>query len=201
LWSKPDLDVADEIVDLNYDPVWVHIAARGPDQVKHEMLKEPTRAWLWFHLLERWPQSPAGRRGKLIPFSRLEVEVMDKVRPSSVALQFVERINQGDLEGIASLTSEEYTFTDTAGRVYFFRGKDAIKRSWDEYLSAYPDYKIHVHQVLIGGNGVAIIGKTSGSHVPPEIEEEETVLWVAQVLDGLVSEWRIYSDEEYAQLS
>lgn len=37
LWSKPDLDVADEIVDPDYDPDWIHIDAKGPDQVKHEI--------------------------------------------------------------------------------------------------------------------------------------------------------------------
>jgi predicted ester cyclase len=37
MWSKPDLDVADEIVDKNYDPDWVHIDAVGPTQIKHEI--------------------------------------------------------------------------------------------------------------------------------------------------------------------
>ena len=37
MWSKPDLDVADEIVDKDYDPEWVHIDAVGPDQIKHEI--------------------------------------------------------------------------------------------------------------------------------------------------------------------
>jgi hypothetical protein len=37
MWSKPDLDVADEIVSPEYDPDWVHIPAKGPDQVKHEI--------------------------------------------------------------------------------------------------------------------------------------------------------------------
>jgi hypothetical protein len=37
MWSKPDLDVADEIVDKNYDPDWVHIDAVGPAQIKHEI--------------------------------------------------------------------------------------------------------------------------------------------------------------------
>ena len=36
MWSKPDLDVADEIVDKDYDPDWVHIDAVGPAQIKHE---------------------------------------------------------------------------------------------------------------------------------------------------------------------
>jgi predicted ester cyclase len=37
LWSKPDLDVADEIVDPAYAPDWVQIDAKGPDQIKHEI--------------------------------------------------------------------------------------------------------------------------------------------------------------------
>ncbi len=37
MWSKPDLSVADEIIDENYDPEWVSIDKVGPDQVKHEI--------------------------------------------------------------------------------------------------------------------------------------------------------------------
>jgi len=37
MWSKPDLDIADEIVDKDYDPDWVHIDAVGPAQIKHEI--------------------------------------------------------------------------------------------------------------------------------------------------------------------
>jgi predicted ester cyclase len=37
MWSKPDLDVADELVDKDYDPDWVHIDAVGPAQIKHEI--------------------------------------------------------------------------------------------------------------------------------------------------------------------
>lgn len=46
---------------------------------------------------------------------------------------------------------------------------------------------------------MAIIGKTTGSHVPPEVEEKETVLWTAEIRNGLVAEWRIYSDIEEAK--
>ena len=53
----------------------------------------------------------------------------------------------------------------------------------------------------VKGDGVAIIGKTTGSHLPPEVEERETLLWTAEVHEGLVSEWRIYSDEEEVRKS
>jgi predicted enzyme related to lactoylglutathione lyase len=37
MWSKPDLDLADELVDLSYDPEWVGIEAKGPEQIKREI--------------------------------------------------------------------------------------------------------------------------------------------------------------------
>jgi ketosteroid isomerase-like protein len=116
-------------------------------------------------------------------------------RNRRVALEYVSCINAADSAGVAALTAEEFTFTDTQGRVYVFRGEEEVKRCWAEYFTPYPDYRIHVHKVLSGGNGVAIIGMTSGSHVAPEIEERETILWVAEMRDGLVAEWRIYSSE------
>jgi predicted ester cyclase len=37
MWSKPDFDLADKIIDEQYDPEWVSIDKVGPDQVKHEI--------------------------------------------------------------------------------------------------------------------------------------------------------------------
>ena len=121
-----------------------------------------------------------------------ELDLSVEVGAKSVALKFVEVINVGDSQALTMLQTEDFTFIDMAGDV--FRGRDG----WEGYFSAYPKYKIHVQHVLTSGNGVAIIGKTTGSHVPPEVEENETVLWTAEVRDGLVAEWRIYPDIEEA---
>jgi len=37
LWSMPDLEIAYEIIAADYDPDWVQIPVKGPDQVKHEI--------------------------------------------------------------------------------------------------------------------------------------------------------------------
>ena len=37
MWSKPDPDIADEIVDPDYAPAWVHIDKKGPAQIQHEI--------------------------------------------------------------------------------------------------------------------------------------------------------------------
>jgi ketosteroid isomerase-like protein len=120
-----------------------------------------------------------------------KVDNLDNAK--SIALKFVEVINTGDPEGLIKLQTEDFALIDMAGDVY--RGRDG----WQDYFSAYPKYKIHVQHVLISGDGVAIIGKTTGSHVPPEVEAKETVLWTAEIKHGLVAEWRIYSDIQEAK--
>jgi hypothetical protein len=37
MWSKPEPDLADQLVAPDYDPDSVQIPAKGPDQVKHEI--------------------------------------------------------------------------------------------------------------------------------------------------------------------
>ena len=37
MWSKPDYDLADKLVDPIYKPDWVQIEKTGPDQIKHEI--------------------------------------------------------------------------------------------------------------------------------------------------------------------
>ena len=102
-------------------------------------------------------------------------------------------INAGDSEELIKLQTEGFTLIDMAGDVY--RGRDG----WQGYFSAYPKYNIHVQYGLTSGNGVAIIGKTTGSQVPPEVQEKETAPCAAEIRDGLVAEWRIYSDIEKAK--
>ena len=115
-----------------------------------------------------------------------ELKKIEKLK--SVALKFVEAINHGDSKALIKLQTEDFTLVDAEGGV--FRGRDG----WEGYFTDYPKYKIHIEKVLTGGSCVAIIGKTAGSQVPPEIEAKETVLWTAEIRDGLVAEWRLYTD-------
>ncbi len=118
--------------------------------------------------------------------SKPETDEVEAVK--SVALKFIEAINNGDSKALIKLQTEDFTLIDAEGDV--FRGRDG----WEDYFSAFPQYRIHIKNVLAGGNDVAIIGKTTGSQVSPEVEDRETVLWTAEIRDGLVAEWRLYTD-------
>jgi hypothetical protein len=115
--------------------------------------------------------------------------------PTAIVRTFIEYVNEADPEGMASLLAEDVAFTDVQGRVFW--EKDFMA----DYVLNYPGYKILVQHILQGAQGAAIVGRTAHSHVPPEIEEREMLVWTAEVRDGLITEWRIYSGEAYADRS
>ena len=102
------------------------------------------------------------------------------------ALNFVDCINSCDPDALMRLMTEDFTFIDVSGQVH--HGKER----WD-YFERYPEYQIHIQQILTGGSGVAIIGTTTGSHIPPETEKHETLIWTAEIRGEQVAVWRIYS--------
>ena len=117
------------------------------------------------------------------------------MEPEEVALTFVDRINAGDVEGLMELETEDFAFVDVDGTVE--RGRETMRAGWSGYFSDFPDYKIHLANVVTYGNLVIMIGRTTGSQIPPEIEAEETVIWTALVEGDRLSEWRIlYADTD-----
>ena len=120
---------------------------------------------------------------------------MKNMSPHTLVTDFIAYVNQGDIDKVNSYISPEIIFTDIQGRVYY------EPEFMENYLRSFPNYKIHINHVLQGGDGVAVIGHTSGSHVSPDIEENEVLIWTAELRDGLITEWRIYSSEGYADSS
>lgn len=120
---------------------------------------------------------------------------MDNKSPRTVVTEFIECVNNGDVRGLNSHISDGIVFTDIQGRVYL------EPEFMENYVKAYPNYRIHVQHILQGGDGVAVIGSTSGSHVSPGIEENEILIWTADIKKDLISTWRIYSTEGFASES
>jgi ketosteroid isomerase-like protein len=111
----------------------------------------------------------------------------------STVIRFIECINAGDSRKLVTLQTEGFTLIDMEGE------KSVGRDGWESYFSDYPDYRIHVEKFLLSGDSVAVVGKTTGSHVDSRVEVLETVLWVAEVREGLVAYWRIYSDFDEAK--
>lgn len=119
---------------------------------------------------------------------------MANMNSEKIALSFVEKINAQDADGLSKLMTDDFRFIDYEGNIN--EGREMMRKGFASYFSSYPKYKIIVEKICQSGNDVAIIGKTTGSHAPPEIEAKWTLIWIAKIENGLVAEWRIYSDIE-----
>jgi ketosteroid isomerase-like protein len=122
---------------------------------------------------------------------------MNKTASEKIALKFVECINNQDLDGLVALMTEDITMVAYEDKPEV--GLELLREGFRGYFSDYPEYKIHISKVTRSGNDIAMTGKTTGSHIPPEIEAQETVIWVAKIKDNLVSEWLIFSDLDHLQ--
>jgi hypothetical protein len=119
---------------------------------------------------------------------------MGELSPVGVALNFVELINQRDLDGLMGLMTVDHTFIDLGGDVH--PGKDVQRRNWGMYFEAYPTYMIYIKEIYLVDDMVILVGRTTGSHVdlPREIEILDTVIWRAKVSGSKIAEWRIFED-------
>ncbi len=103
MWSKPDLSIADEIIDPKYNPSWIHIDKVGPAQIKHEISHfrtifpdliyeiveikgEENKVWIRYnahgtHLEKGWGFAPTGKKalfeGTIILYINPEGKIID----------------------------------------------------------------------------------------------------------------------------
>jgi len=76
-------------------------------------------------------------------------------------LEFVERINAHDVDGILDLMSDDYRFINSAGDT--FRGKAFMRATWRAQFVQYPDFQIRIDHVLADGGAVGLFGMASGT--------------------------------------
>ena len=116
-----------------------------------------------------------------------------------VALAFVDMINRHDVDGLVAMLTEDHCFVDGLGQVV--RGREQVKKGWVAYFGWFPDYSIQVDDILSKGNVVGLFGTAQGTYsvngeLLPRNHWEVPAAWKAVVLDGCVSEWRVYADNE-----
>lgn len=111
------------------------------------------------------------------------------------AIQFVERINRQDLAGLLELLTEDYTFIAIDG-TQDLTGREQAEEGWRGYFELCPEYMIHLGEIYETPELVALVGRTTGSHLrqPRQEEFRETIIWTAKVCDGHVAQWRIWHD-------
>lgn len=119
--------------------------------------------------------------------------------PGEVAFRFIDRINAGDVNGLVNLMTDDHRFVDSGGDV--LHGRAAMREAWGRYFAMVPDYRIEVEEVFTSGAVVALTGTASGTYsrdgsLRPEDAWSTPAAFRAHVAAGLISEWRVYADNE-----
>ena len=114
-------------------------------------------------------------------------------------LEFLERINQRDVDKLAELMTEDHAFIDSLGQSV--RGREKMRAGWRSYYVFCPDYWVSHEEIFGNGNHVAVFGSAGGTiavhgKLAPENRWRTPAAWLAVVEKGLVKEWRVYADNK-----
>ena len=112
-------------------------------------------------------------------------------------LEFVERINAHDVDGILGLMSEDYRFINSAGDT--FRGKAFMRATWRAHFVQYPDFQIRVDRVLADDEAVGLFGMAQGTlnsdgQILEENHWEVPAAFLGIARDGKMLHWQVFSD-------
>ncbi len=119
--------------------------------------------------------------------------------PVDVVLEFEGRINSRNADAIVDLLTPDSVFVDSLGsRV---QGLERLHAAWKAYFKMVPDYRISHDEIFQRGGDVAMFGAARGTFSPDGSIRKENfwtapAAWLAQVKDGKVSSWQVFSDNE-----
>ena len=103
---------------------------------------------------------------------------------------FNNAINEGNVELLSSLMTEDHIFIDRKGEID--RGKESMTKGWIDFFNQFPEYKNYFNRVESRNNLVILIGYAKWS----KNSSEDHAIWTAKIEDDLVAEWRIYENTE-----
>jgi ketosteroid isomerase-like protein len=107
-------------------------------------------------------------------------------------LEFLNRINQGDVDKLAELMTEDHVFVDSLGNQV--RGREKMRGGWRGYFTMCPDYWVSHEEVFRNANMVAVFGAAGGTISGKQWRTPAA--WLAVVQKGGVKEWRVYADNK-----
>jgi ketosteroid isomerase-like protein len=114
------------------------------------------------------------------------------MNPVQTVLEFLDRINQRNVDKLAELMTEDHVFIDSLGNEV--RGREKMRAGWRGYFGMCPDYWVSHEEIFEKGNTVAVVGVAGGTiH---ENKWRTPSAWLALVENGLVKEWRVYADNK-----
>jgi len=115
---------------------------------------------------------------------------------SNTALEFVESINQHDLEKINALLTDDHLFIDSQGGHY--QGKEVMTEAWNGYFVLFPDYRIDIEEIVEKDSLISLFGFASATYTNKVTNSSQfwriPAAWKAIVVNNMIKLWQVYAD-------
>ena len=120
-------------------------------------------------------------------------------QPLDVAMEFIKRVNSGDVNALCELMTPGHVFQDALGKRFI--GRETMREGWTAYFKTVADYQIHAEEFFQTDERLAIFGTASGTYAGESGTSKDKfwevpAAWRAVVRDGLIAEWRVYADNQ-----
>jgi hypothetical protein len=121
------------------------------------------------------------------------------VNAETVALSFVEAINDQQIVKMADLMTKNHVFIDSDGSEH--PGHEEMRKGWMDYFSMVPDYRIEVKETFSCDNIAVLICTGTGTFtrngtLSPENSWSVPLAIRAVIEDDKVSVWQIFVNPE-----
>jgi ketosteroid isomerase-like protein len=114
------------------------------------------------------------------------------MNPIETVLEFLNRINQHDVDQLAELMTADHVFIDSLGNRV--TGREKMRGGWRAYFTMCPDYWISHEEIFGNGPTVAIFGAAGGTISGKKWQTPAA--WLALVEKDQIKEWRVYADNK-----
>jgi len=156
--------------------------------------------------------------GKYVFSYICEIKSKGNKMNKKIVLDFINAINEHDIDGICSLMADDHKFIDANGNEV--TGKDRMRNGWIAYFLWFPDYKIEITDIfvqqesvqyiyrkdhpkqklnIIGHNFIAAFGFAGGTYKGMKTDDNKyfwrlPASWKAKVSGGKIKLWQVYCD-------
>ena len=114
-----------------------------------------------------------------------------------IVQSFNNAINEGNVELLSSLMTDDHTFIDASGVAH--SGVKEMTEGWKDFFHMFPDYKNNFENILQDGDLVVALGTASGTYngnrgLIQKNRIKWTAAWKAIVENGRIKVWQVYTD-------
>lgn len=163
----------------------------------------------YFSLREVDTRQTEKANGKIFGTEESKIKLIKVDKPASdnsdlrvndnmqVVMDYIDRINHHDIDGLLQLMSDDHEFSDSTG--VNIHGKEEMKLAWFDFFVNFPDYTIIPDDIVIEKELGAVFGIAKGTYLADgELTDKNKfkvpAAWKATIIDGKISEWKVFAD-------